>query len=218
MIEVKDVIKHYRIGKTIVEALRGVSLTIHQGEMVALAGVSGSGKSTLLHLIGGMDRPTHGEIWVDGEKITAYTPRELTRYRGKKIGFVFQNFHLIPALNVYENVVVPLKLKGERYERKDILALLERVGLHHHLLHRPDELSGGQKQRVAIARALASRPSYVLADEPTANLDRKTGMEILALLQELNKELGTTIILASHDQGVLSSFGRVMYLQDGLLV
>ncbi|MEJ5283681.1 MAG: ABC transporter ATP-binding protein [Brevinematales bacterium] len=218
MIEVQNLSKIYTIGKVSLKALSDVSFRIEKGKMVAIAGVSGSGKSTLLHIIGGMDRPTEGKVIVDGEDIGRYNSSKLTEFRGKKIGFVFQNFNLIPALNVYENIVVPMKLKNQKYERNEIMELIEKVGLEKHIRHRPDELSGGQKQRVAIARALANKPDYVLADEPTANLDSKTSKEIMDLFVSLNRELGITILIASHDQEILKKTEHIIRLQDGKVI
>jgi putative ABC transport system ATP-binding protein len=215
MIELKNVKKVYQSGSVYVEALRDINLKIDKGEMVVLGGVSGSGKSTLLNLLGGMDKPTSGSINIDGEDTTNYSPRELTSFRARKVGFIFQSFNLIPVLNVFENIVVPMRLKRQKFEKKDVLELIERVGLIDHIRHKPDELSGGQRQRVAIARALAHNPPYIMADEPTANLDSKTSANIVDLLKELNKNLHVTIIFASHDQWVLDNIDRKILLKDG---
>jgi putative ABC transport system ATP-binding protein len=218
MIELKSILKYYQLGATTIKALANIDISIEKGEMIVIGGVSGSGKSTLLNCIGGMDSPTEGEIIVDSENITRYSAGRLTDFRAKKIGFIFQNFNLIPALNVYENIVVPLKLKGRRFDKSLIIGLIDRVGLAGHIRHRPDELSGGQRQRVAIARALAHNPPYILADEPTANLDSVTAETIVELLKELNRNLGVTVIFASHDQFILSTVPRIIMLKDGMVV
>ncbi len=218
MIELKDVKKTYKSGSVYVEALKGINLSIEKGEMVVVGGVSGSGKSTLLNLLGAMDKATSGTINIDGENITNYNQNQLTEFRARKVGFIFQSFNLIPVLNVYENIVVPMKLKGQKYERKKVLDLIERVGLTDHIKHKPDELSGGQRQRVAIARSLVHNPPYIMADEPTANLDSQTSHNIVVVLKELNQNLGVTIIFASHDQWVLDNIERKIRLVDGVIV
>jgi putative ABC transport system ATP-binding protein len=218
MIKLSGVKKIYQSGSLYVEALKGINLNIERGEMVVIGGVSGSGKSTLLNLLGAMDRTTEGTITIDGEDITEYPQSKLTDFRARKVGFIFQSFHLIPSLNVYENIVVPMKLKGQRFEKNRVIELIERVGLKDHIRHKPDELSGGQRQRVAIARALVHNPPYVMADEPTANLDSATSQTIVGLLKELNKNLNVTIIFASHDQWILDNIERKVRLKDGVIV
>jgi putative ABC transport system ATP-binding protein len=218
MIDLKGVKKTYQSGSTYVEALKGIDLTIEKGEMIVIGGVSGSGKSTLLNLLGAMDRSTAGKIVIDGEDITDYNADRLTDFRARKVGFIFQSFHLIPALNVYENIVVPMKLKGQAFEKKTIMELIDRVGLSQHIRHKPDELSGGQRQRVAIARSLAHNPPYIMADEPTANLDSATAKNIVGLLKELNANLNVTVIFASHDQWVLDNIDRKVRLKDGVIL
>ncbi len=218
MIELKDIKKTYKSGNVYVEALKGINLKIEKGEMVVVGGVSGSGKSTLLNLIGAMDRATSGTIVIDGEDITNYNSIQLTEFRARKVGFIFQSFNLIPVLNVYENIVVPMKLKGQKFEKKKVLELIERVGLTAHIKHKPDELSGGQRQRVAIARSLVHNPPYIMADEPTANLDSQTSHNIVEVLKELNLNLGVTIIFASHDQWVLDNIERKIKLTDGIII
>lgn len=218
MIRAKAVVKSYRLGSVSIDALRGVDLTVDKGEMVAITGVSGSGKSTLLNLVGGMDRPDSGSIEVDGEDIAHYSNARLTAFRATKIGFIFQNFNLISVLNVYDNIVVPMRLKGQRFEKAKVAELIERVGLTRYARHRPDELSGGQRQRVAIARSLVHNPPYVLADEITANLDTATAASIISLLKELNRDFGVTIVFASHDQRILDGIERKVALEDGVLV
>ncbi len=218
MINLSGVKKIYQSGGLYVEALKGINLNIERGEMVVIGGVSGSGKSTLLNLLGAMDRTTEGSITIDGEDITGYSQGLLTDFRARKVGFIFQSFHLIPSLNVYENIVVPMKLKGQRFEKSLVLDLIDRVGLKDHIRHKPDELSGGQRQRVAIARALVHNPPYVMADEPTANLDSKTAQNIVEVLKELNRNLNVTIIFASHDQWILNNIERKVMLKDGVIV
>lgn len=218
MIELSGVKKTYKSGNVYVEALKDINLTIDNGEMVVVGGVSGSGKSTLLNLIGAMDRVTEGKIVIDGEDVTHYNMSKLTDFRARKVGFIFQNFHLIPVLNIYENIVVPMKLKGQKFKRKKVLELIDRVGLADHIKHKPDELSGGQRQRVSIARALVHNPPYVMADEPTANLDSVTAQNIVSLLKELNQNLNVTIIFASHDQSILDNIDRKIMLRDGIIV
>lgn len=218
MIYLEGVKKVYQSGDLKVEALKRVNLTIAQGEMVVIGGVSGSGKSTLLNIIGAMDKPSSGLVKIDNEDISNMSQNQLTDFRARKIGFIFQSFHLIPALNIYENIVVPMKLKGQTFDKDKVLELIDSVGLKDHIHHKPDELSGGQRQRVAIARALVHNPPYIMADEPTANLDSKTAHVIVDLLKELNRNLNVTIIFASHDQWVLDNIDRKIKLLDGAIV
>ncbi len=209
--------RRYKMGDAFVDALRGVDLVICRGEFVALVGPSGSGKSTVLNLIGGLDRPTSGQVWIDGVELSATDERTLTRHRREHVGFVFQTFNLLPRLTAEENVALPLMFSGvphqERLDRAR--ALLERVGLTHRLTHRPTQLSGGEQQRVAIARALVGQPALLLADEPTGNLDTTTGGEIMALLQELNQEGDLTLLVVTHDPEVAAFADRVVKLRDG---
>lgn len=219
MIRLVDVVKEYN-GKRKVRALDGVNLSIDRGEMVALVGPSGSGKSTLLNLIGTLDRPTSGQIWLDGHNLAGLSDDELTRIRRDKIGFIFQFFNLLPSLTCLENVALPLHLRGWKKAQARARAeeLLELVGLRHRLEHLPDELSGGERQRVAIARALSVYPPVLLADEPTGNLDSKTGAEILELIRDLHARLGATVLMVTHDAGVAASCERMITLRDGRLV
>jgi len=215
---VEGVSKEYALGKQTVTALRGVSLAVSKGEFMALAGPSGSGKSTLLNMIGCIDTPTSGRICIEGTDIGGKTPDELADLRLNTLGFVFQTFNLLPVLSARENIEYPLLQKrdidkNERHKR--IEHYLKVVGLEHHAHHRPNELSGGQRQRVAIARALATHPKIVLADEPTANLDHKTGEDILRLMKKLNQEEGTTFIFSTHDARVMEMADRVIELADG---
>lgn len=205
------------MGKSFVDALRGVDLEIWRGEFVALVGPSGSGKSTLLHLVGGLVRPTGGEIWVGDLELGGSNDRQLVAYRRDMLGFVFQSFNLMPILSAVENVEVPMMLAKmpQRERREQALALLEQLGLRARASHRPSELSGGEQQRVAIARALANRPQLILADEPTGNLDSNTGREIMHLLQRLIREEGLTLLLVTHDMNVARYADRIVYLRDG---
>ena len=209
--------RRYKMGDAYVEALRGVDLTIRRGEFVALVGPSGSGKSTVLNLIGGLDRPTGGEIWIDSVELSATDERTLTRHRRQHVGFVFQTFNLLPRLTADENVAIPLMFSGVPHKERLARArsLLERVGLGERLSHRPSQLSGGEQQRVAIARALVGQPVLLLADEPTGNLDTTTGGEIMALLQELNQERDLTLLVVTHDPEVAAFADRVVKLRDG---
>jgi len=217
LIELRRVWKVFHNGKREVIALRDVELEVERGEMVAIVGPSGSGKSTLLNLIGGLDRPTSGEILLDGRRLSGLSDDELTRMRRDKIGFIFQFFNLLPTLNCVENAALPLHLRGWNRKKAQERAreLLELVGLGVRLDHLPDELSGGERQRVAIARALAVYPPILLADEPTGNLDTRTSEEILALIQELHARLGATVLLVTHDRKVAESCPRIIALRDG---
>lgn len=216
VIELIRVVKEFD-GKRKVRALDGVSLSIEKGEMAALVGPSGSGKSTLLNLIGTLDRPTSGEILLDGVKLSGLSDEELTLVRRDKIGFIFQFFNLLPSLTCLENVALPLHLRGWKRSRARERAaeLIELVGLKHRMEHLPDELSGGERQRVAIARALSVYPPILLADEPTGNLDSQTGAEILALIRDLHERLGSTVLMVTHDPGVAASCERIITLRDG---
>ena len=207
----------YEMGDAQVDALRGVDLTVARGEFVALVGPSGSGKSTLLNLIGGLDRPTSGQVWINGTELSASDEQTLTRHRRQHVGFVFQSFNLLPRLTAEENVALPLMFSGipEQERRARARALLERVGLGHRLDHRPTQLSGGEQQRVAIARALIGEPALLLADEPTGNLDTTIGAEIMSLLKALNQERGLTLLVVTHDPEVAAFADRVVKLRDG---
>ena len=215
--EVRDVKKTYLLGRKDVLALRGVSLSIKKGEVVALAGTSGSGKSTLLNLLGCLDEPSEGQVKVFGMSTAGSSDQDLSRVRAERIGFIFQNFNLIPVLTALENVEYALVDRAMSSQERTQLAkqALQRVGLGDRTDHRPDELSGGQRQRVAIARAIVHKPSLIIADEPTAALDKKTAVEILDLLQAIRQEMGVTVIMASHDPLVLSKVDRVVHLSDG---
>jgi ABC-type lipoprotein export system ATPase subunit len=209
--------RRYKMGDTFVDALQGVDLEIGRGEFVALVGPSGSGKSTVLNLIGGLDQPTAGEIWIDGTELSASDEKTLTRHRRQHVGFVFQSFNLLPRLTAEENVALPLMFGGvpEKDRRARAQTLLERVGLAERLTHRPTQLSGGEQQRVAIARALVAQPALLLADEPTGNLDTTTGVEIMRLLKELNQDHALTLLVVTHDPEVATFADRIVRLRDG---
>src|SRR5215475_8246511 len=221
IVSVKDAVKNYTLGKVVVPALRGISLEVRGGEFLSIAGPSGSGKTTLLNLIGCVDTPTSGVVEVAGKDTRQLSERALTDLRLRTIGFIFQSFNLVSVLTVFQNIELPLLLQrqltgGERQAR--VLGLLEKVGIRDYTNHRPSELSGGQRQRVAIARALVTRPQLVLADEPTANLDSVTGQNILDLMKELNRTMGTTFIFSTHDQKVMAYANAVVRLADGKFV
>jgi len=216
-IQLADVVRNYQLGKTQVQAARGVSLSFRRGEFTALAGPSGSGKTTLLNIIGCIDKPDSGRIYVDGQDVTGIPLHRLAALRNRYFGYVFQTFNLVAVLDAFENVELPLVLGGvpARQRRERVEALLESVGLASHRHHRPQELSGGQRQRVAIARALVTEPLAVLADEPTANLDSKTGADILDLMVSLNASRGVTFIFSTHDHHIISRASRVIWVSDG---
>ena len=217
LIEIRGVNKVFDLGKIKVHALRDMELDIFRGEYLSIMGPSGSGKSTLFNMIGALDKPTSGTIKVAGVTLNTLSSRELAYFRGTHIGYIFQQFNLLPAYNATDNVAMPLVFSGWTQERAEARAreILERVGLGHRMTHRPDELSGGQQQRVAIARALANEPAIVLADEPTGNLDLHTGEEIINLLAELSRELGVTVISATHDHKMLATSDRILWIKDG---
>jgi putative ABC transport system ATP-binding protein len=216
----KSVVKRYRRGKYLVEVLHGLDLEIAPGEFVALMGPSGSGKTTLLNLISGLDAPTSGEVMVTGQRIDAMGSGELARWRARHVGFVFQFYNLMPTLSAERNVELPLLLTSlsKRDRQRSVAAALELVGLSDRAKHRPSELSGGQQQRVAIARAIVSDPTFLICDEPTGDLDRITGDEVLSLLQTFNREQGKTIIMVTHDQRAADFASRVLYMDKGVLV
>ena len=222
IVELIDVRKVYPLGKTEVHAVRGVSFTIEKGEFISITGPSGSGKSTILNLIGCIDTPTSGVVKIAGKETSSLSDKQLTALRHKTLGFIFQSFNLIPVLDVYENIEFPLLLGKERPDKAEarewINFLIEAVGLEAYRKHKPSELSGGQQQRVAIARALVCKPDIVLADEPTANLDSKTGKSIIELMKKLNHELQTTFIFSTHDPEIVAVADHVIRLLDGVVV
>jgi len=222
IVQLNDVKKTYPLGKVSVEAIKGVSLNIEKGDFISIAGPSGSGKTTILNMIGCIDTPTSGSVEISGRETGALNDKELTTLRHEYIGFIFQSFNLIPVLNVYENIEFPLLLGKEKIGKQEkqqwVSYLIEQVGLNEQIHQRPNELSGGQRQRVAIARALVSKPEIVLADEPTANLDSKTGETIIELMKNINTEQEATFIFSTHDPAIVSIADRIIRLHDGLVV
>ncbi len=220
LIELKQVYKDYHLGETRIAALKGIDLAIEQGEFVAIWGPSGSGKSTLCNLMGMLDSPTSGVILLQGQDVTELSDDQRSELRSRAMGFIFQTFNLLPVLSALENVLFPLRIQGEGLARAREKARkrLTELGLAEHLAHRPHKLSGGQQQRVAIARALITDPVLVIADEPTANLDSETAFKIIDLMQQLNRQSGTTFIFSTHDQRLLDQVQRQILLQDGTLV
>ena len=214
----RDLTRRYGEGDAAVDALRGVSLAVTEGALVAVMGPSGSGKSSLMHLLAGLDRPTGGEVWIDEAQLGALGDTELTKLRRRHIGFVFQFFNLLPMLTAEENILLPLQLAGRKPERAWVEELIDRVGLGDRRAHRPSELSGGQQQRVAIARALVSKPGVVFADEPTGNLDSTTSGEILELLQDCVSSYGQTTVMVTHDPRAAAIADRIVFLADGRIV
>ncbi len=217
MIRCADLHRRFGEGAAAVDALAGVSLEFPRGELTAIVGPSGSGKSTLLHILAGLDRPTDGSVWIDGVEVTALDDRALTNLRRDKLGFVFQFFNLVPVLTAEENLVLPVKIAGERPDSQRVESLLETVGMTDRRTHRPSELSGGQQQRVSIARALVTRPAVVFADEPTGNLDSKSGSDVLGLLRRAVDEFDQTVVMVTHDPRIASYADRVIVLSDGVV-
>lgn len=217
ILQTHDLIKHYGSGEMTVRALDGVNLTVAEGEFVAVVGSSGSGKSTLLHMLGGLDRPTSGEVIVDGNSIFNMKDDELTIFRRRSIGFVFQSYNLVPVLNVEENILLPLQLDGNKVDDGYIDEVIETLGLTQKRDALPSQLSGGQQQRVAIARALATKPAIVLADEPTGNLDSRTSLDVLGLLRITGERFGQTIVMITHNDAFAQMAGRTVRIEDGLI-
>jgi len=219
IIEVRDVRKVYPLGKVEVQAVKGVTFSIEKGDFISIAGPSGSGKSTILNMIGLIDKPTAGEVFIDGKATSGLSDKELTRFRHEVLGFIFQSFNLIPVLNVWENIEFPLLLGKTKITASEKTAwidwLIAEVGLTEWKTHKPNELSGGQRQRVAIARALVTKPQIVLADEPTANLDSTTGEQIIELMKKINRELDTTFIFSTHDAKIVDVADHIIRLRDG---
>ncbi|MBP3609784.1 MAG: ABC transporter ATP-binding protein [Lachnospiraceae bacterium] len=216
--EIKDLVKYYQMGETVVKAVDHTSLSIERGKFTAIVGRSGSGKSTLLHLLGGLDRPDSGQVLLEGKNIYELKEEALAQLRRKKIGFIFQDFNLIPSLNVWENIVLPIGLDGRKVDEAEILHILERIGLLEKREAMPNTLSGGQKQRVAIARALAAAPAMILADEPTGNLDSQTELEVMSLLKNCVKEFGQTLVMITHDETIAQMADVVIMVEDGKVV
>lgn len=218
VLETKQLQKIYGSGETLVKALDHVDLQIENGEFVAIVGTSGSGKSTLLHMLGGLDRPTTGEVYVDGKNIFLLKDEELTIFRRRKIGFVFQQYNLIPTMNVYENIVLPIGLDGNRPDEAYVSKVIETLGLQNKLQNLSSHLSGGQQQRVAIARALAGKPSIILADEPTGNLDSRTSQDVLGLLKVTGEQFKQTIVMITHNEEIAQMADRIIRIEDGKIV
>ena len=218
ILETKDLRKIYGSGETEVRALDGVNLQIENGEFVAIVGTSGSGKSTLLHMLGGLDRPTDGQVFVDGKDIFSLKEEALTIFRRRKIGFVFQSYNLVPVLNVYENIVLPIELDGGKINKEFVQRIMETLGLNGRLDALPSQLSGGQQQRVAIARALAAAPAIILADEPTGNLDSKTSQDVLSLLKVTSQKFAQTIVMITHNEEIAQMADRIIRIEDGKIV
>ena len=218
ILETKDLRKIYGSGDTEVRALDGVDLTVEGGEFVAVVGTSGSGKSTLLHMLGGLDRPTSGTVTVDGKDIFSLKGEALTIFRRRKIGFVFQNYNLVPVLNVYENIVLPIQLDGGKPDPAYVNSIVETLGLQSKLQNLPNNLSGGQQQRVAIARALAAKPAIILADEPTGNLDSRTSQDVMSLLKVTSEKFSQTIVMITHNEEIAQMADRIIRIEDGRIV
>ncbi|MGV6937137.1 ABC transporter ATP-binding protein [Paenibacillus sp. FSL H7-0442] len=210
--------KHYGNGDTAVHALDGVNLEVESGEFVAIVGTSGSGKSTLLHMLGGLDRPTSGNVTIDGKDISTLKDEELTIFRRRKIGFVFQNYNLVPVLNVYENIVLPIELDGKEPDKAYLTQITNTLGLKNKLNNLPSNLSGGQQQRVAIARALATKPAIILADEPTGNLDSKTSLDVMGLIKVSSQQFRQTIVMITHNEEIAQMADRIIRIEDGKIV
>ena len=215
ILETKALHKHYGSGETEVRALDGVDLTVEKGEFAAVVGTSGSGKSTLLHMLGGLDRPTSGSVSVDGKDIFSLKDEALTIFRRRKIGFIFQNYNLVPVLSVYENIVLPIQLDGQKPDAAYVDQIIETLGLEKKLRNLPNNLSGGQQQRVAIARALAAKPAIILADEPTGNLDTRTSQDVMALLKITSQKFAQTIVMITHNEEIAQMADRIIRIEDG---
>lgn len=213
-----DLKKYYGEGENQVKALDGICLEIEEGKFTAIVGTSGSGKSTLLHMLGGLDTPTYGRVIVGGKDISKMKPDELTIFRRRRIGFVFQNYNLVPILNVYENIILPIELDGNRPDKEYIDNIITLLGLEKKLTSMPNNLSGGQQQRVAIARALATKPAIILADEPTGNLDSKTSQDVLGLLKLTGNKLNETIVMITHNDEIAQMADRIIRIEDGKIV
>ena len=218
ILETYDLKKYYKTGSNVVKALDGVKFSVENGEFVSIVGTSGSGKSTLLHMIGGLDRPTDGKVIVDGKDISTLKDDELTIFRRRKIGFIFQSYNLVPVLNVYENIVLPIELDGNKLDDEYVNTIITTLGLEEKVNNLPNQLSGGQQQRVAIARALASKPAIILADEPTGNLDSKTSLDVMGLLKITSERFKQTIVMITHNEEIAQMADRIIRIEDGRIV
>ena len=218
IVKISDLVKYYYVGENVVKAVDHTDLEIERGKFTAIVGRSGSGKSTLLQIIGGLDRPDSGEVIIDGKNLFELKGNQLAIFRRKKIGFIFQDFNLIPSLNVWENVVLPMGLDGKKIKRDDVIKILKQIGIADKREAMPNTLSGGQKQRVAIARALVSSPAIILADEPTGNLDSKTELEVMALLKKCVKDFNQTLVMITHDETIAQMADVVVVIEDGKVV
>ena len=218
ILETRDLKKYYGAGDTRVKALDGVTLSVEQGEFVAIVGTSGSGKSTLLHMLGGLDRPTAGTVTVDGQEIFSLKEEALTIFRRRKIGFVFQSYNLVPVLSVWENIILPIQLDGRAVDEAFVRDVVTTLGLEQKLDRLPNQLSGGQQQRVAIARALAAKPAILLADEPTGNLDSKTSQDVLGLMKVTSQKFGQTMVMITHNEEIAQMADRIVRIEDGRIV
>ncbi|MDY2654236.1 MULTISPECIES: ABC transporter ATP-binding protein [Eisenbergiella] len=214
----RDLVKYYGSGENLVRAIDHTSLDLQRGEFTAIVGRSGSGKSTLLHMLGGLDRPDSGNVLIEGQDISCLKDEELARFRRRKIGFIFQDYNLVPSLNVWENIVLPIGLDGKKADKEFVSSIVERIGIQDKLRALPNTLSGGQQQRVAIARALAARPAIILADEPTGNLDSKTELEVIALLKSCVNDYCQTLVVITHDETIAQMADRILIIGDGKVV
>ena len=218
VLETQELKKYYGSGDTLVKALNGVDLRVENGEFVAIVGTSGSGKSTLLHILGGLDRPTGGSVRVEGKDIFSLKDEELTIFRRRKIGFVFQAYNLVPVLSAYENIILPIQLDGGQVDKDYVGRVIEALGLEQRLNSLPSQLSGGQQQRVAIARALAAKPAIILADEPTGNLDSKTSQDVLSLMKITSQKFAQTMVMITHNEEIAQTADRIVRIEDGRIV
>lgn len=218
ILKTKDLKKIYGSGENEVHALDGVSISVEEGEFVAIVGTSGSGKSTLLNMIGGLDHPSSGSVIVRGKELMKMGNEQLTIFRRRNVGFVFQNYNLLPILNVYENIVYPIEIDGSKADKEFLRRIIHSLGVEHKLKNMPNNLSGGQQQRVAIARALATKPAIILADEPTGNLDSKTSMDVILLMQSVSREFNQTILMITHNEEIAQMADRIIRIEDGKVV
>ncbi|MGF7046983.1 putative ABC transport system ATP-binding protein [Paenibacillus sp. DS2015] len=218
ILETRNLTKLYGSEPNLVKALNGVNLNIHNGEFVAVVGTSGSGKSTLLHMLGGLDRPTSGDVIINGKEIFSLKDQELTIFRRRNIGFIFQSYNLVPVLNVYENITLPIELDGNKVDKAYVDTIIEILGLESKQMNLPGQLSGGQQQRVAIARALATKPAIILADEPTGNLDSKTSQDVLGLIKVSSQQFNQTVVMITHNEEIAQLADRSIHIEDGEIV